>query len=474
MALQTISGTAVERAPIGGAPANMDALMAPARAQDQMGRAIAETGSVMGEFALRAADARNRTALVESEMTMEKAFSDYQSEMSKEPDEEKWVQGWQAKSLEVKQQLLSDKKISPVVRDQLSNEFKKFEQDSTIRIGTQANVRTVERQKARLMNVADFMWQAGDYERGEIAIDTMIGAGLVTAEEGVQIKKKGAEAVDVYAVKRGQMNDPIATHEQLYEKTPSGRYRNFTNLDDNQRAALSVQTAQRVSQFQTEVMRGLEDRRNNGDLIPEQELQAMVDRKEIKSTTMKRILSEQKRSGDDPALTVAFAKALREVDAYNPNQDPTQEKFASLVQDRAGFTADQKQELEKRLNVRTKPLDESNGDKTVISYIDSLLDGNFLGNTKKDSATGKPYDPKGYQAAYGRNIELRQQLTQFMNQNPKATPVQQRDFINSKLQAVNDTNAGTAVLNAFAGKTQSKPAAPAKGSGKYKVIKISD
>lgn len=474
MAIQTLSGTAVERAPIGGAPMNMDALMAPARAQAQMGHAVQQAGSVMGEFALRSADARNRTALVESEMTMEKAFADYQQQMAAEPDEEKWVGGWQAKSLEIKQQLLSDKKLAPVVKNQLSNEFKKFEQDSTIRIGTQANVRTVERQKAKLLNVADFMWQAGDYERGEIAIDTGIEAGLFTNEEGVQMKKKGAEAVDVYAVKRGQMNDPIATQEQLYEKTPSGRYRNFTNLDDNQRASLSVQTAQRVSQLQTDTMRGLEDRRNNGDLIPEQELQGMVDRKEIKSTTMKRILSEQKRSGDDPALTVAFAKALRQVDAYNPNQDPTQEKFAALVQDRAGFTADQRQELEKRLNVRTKPLDESNGDKTVLDYVDKLLDGNFLGNTKRDSVTGKPYDPAGYQAAYGRSVELRQQLSAFMNQNPKATPVQQRDFINAKLQSVNDTNAGTAVLNGFAGTAQSKPSTPAKGSGKYKVIKVSD
>jgi hypothetical protein len=475
MALQTITGTAVERAPIGGAPANMDALMAPARAQAQMGQAIAQAGTVMGEFAVRAADARNRTALVESEMTMEKAFADYQIEMSKEPDEEKWVTDWQAKSQEVKQQLLADKKLAPVVKNQLTTEFKKFEQDSTIRIGTQANVRTTERQKARLLNVADFMWKAGDYKRGEIAIQTGINAGLFTPEEGAQMLQKGAEAVDVYAVKRGQMQDPIATQAQLTEKTPSGRYRYFTNLDDSQRAALNVETTRRVSELQTSVMRDLEDRRNNGEIIPQMEMQGMVERGEIKSTTMKRILAEQKRSGTDPQLTVAFAQALRDVDGYNPNQDPTQEKFATLVQDRAGFTADQRQELEKRLNVRLKPLDESNGDKTVLGYIDSLLDGNFLGNIKKNPATGKPMNAAEYQAAYGRNIELRQQLAQFLGQNPKATPVQQRDFINSKLQAVTSTNAGTAVLNAFAGQAQTNSrGTPSQGSGKYKVIKVSD
>jgi len=454
MPIQTISNTAVAAAPIGGAPANMDALMAPARAQGQMGQAIQQAGTVMGEFALRAADARNRTALVESEMTMDKAFADYQIQMKKEPDEEKWVEGWQAKSLEVKQQLLSDKNLAPVVKGQLANEYKKFDQDSAIRIGTQANVRTVDRQKAKLLNVADFMWQAGDYERGEIAIDTAVSAGLMTDADAVQIKKQGAERVDYYAVNRGINTDPIGTLDELEAQTPTGRWKNFGNLDENRRQALAVEAKRAISSVRVDTMQGLSDRRNAREIIPEQELQGLVNQKKITPTQKKWIIQEQTRSGDDPKVTVAFAKALREVDLYNPNQDPTQEQFAKLVGDRAGFTADQKQELERRLNVRTKPGDESNGDKTVLKYVDELLDGGFLGLTKKDSETGRPLDAKQYQAAYGRNIELRQQLSSFMSANPKATPVQQRDFINSKLEAVNTTNSATPILNSYAGKAQ--------------------
>lgn len=477
MAIQTLTGSArVDAAPVGGAPMNMNAMMAPAQAQRAMGQALTQTSEVMGEFANRMQDAVNRTALVESEMTMEKALADYQAEMPK-MDEEKWVPEWQKRSESVKAQLLGNNKLAPVVKEQLANQFAKFNSDATISIGTQANVRTVQRNKAKLLNVADFMWQAGDYERGEIAIDTAIEAGLMTPEEGVQVKKKGAERVDFYAVNRGINTDPIATLDELEAQTPTGRWKNYGNLDENQRQALVVETKRAISGVRVETMQSLSDRRNAHEIIPDSELQQLVDLKKITPTQKKWILAEQKRSGDDPAVTVAFAKALRAADGYNPNQDPTQEKFADLVGQRSGFTADQKQELEKRLNARMKPTDESNGDRTVLSYVDSLLDGNFLGNIKKDPKTGKPVDPDGYRAAYGRNIELRQQLAMYMSANPKATPVQQRDFINTKLQATNDTNAATPIANFYAGKrqttTRAQAATDASTRAKGGPVKIS-
>lgn len=450
MPIPTVSGSEIVSAPYAAAPLDVNALMAPGRAMVGVAQSIGYAGQVIGEFAERKQRAINAAAEQDAMMQMEKGFDDYQIELSTQQDEEKWVEGWKKKSETLKSSLLSDPHISQAVKDHLTVALNTEAERSTQRIATQANTRLLQRQKARLMNVADYMFQRGDIERGDIAIEAMSEHGLIFPEQEFELKKDGHEKADFSAVNKGINVDPFTTIDQLDEKTPSGEWKNFTNLDENRREGLKVEAIRRTAALRADTVQGIVDRRNQGEIISKDELQSLVDSRRLKPTEMRWVLQEQSRSGTDAGMAVAFAKALSAVDAYDPTKDPTNEQYAALFGQSVQFSPQYRDEIQRRLQKQKNPTFEEHATRDAKAYIDHLLAGGFLGDISK-STDGKPTSPTEYQTAYGKTIELRQALDGFMRQNPKATPVEQRDFLNGKIQTERSVRAATPILNAVVG-----------------------
>lgn len=478
MPVQTVPGTAVAPASIGATTLNAEPVMAIGRAHAQVGQAIGSFAPVIQQFGIRKQQAINEAQAVDVQVRMQKGFDEFQSEMAQEPDETKWTEMWDKKSANLQQSLFAGpEKITPGVKRNLENNFKAWSQGRASAVKGQADIRAVQRSKAKFETAANYYYENQNFEEGDKVVDSMVNAGLLFKEQAGTMKENLRAAGEFQFVKRAINVDPIVALEELEDQTEGGRWRSFTHLNEDTRLALTKQARIEVSNKRSETVQGLQSRMQAGEVLTNKELDSLVDQKLLLPTQKKWIQDNQTRTTRQAGLPVDFAKALRDIDAYDPSQDPTKEKFAQLVADRSYFPTDMSQELEKRMNSRLDPASTANGDKEVLQYIDALLDGGFFGDVGKNASTavrnpGKPRNPTEYQRAFETNVEMRQSLRQFLLENPKATPVQQREFISSKLRTVNTTNASLPVMNAISSKAQAlqKPVQ----AGKYKIIKVGE
>jgi hypothetical protein len=480
MAIPTVSGSAVVAAPVGAAPLNAEALMGPGRGMQSIAQGLSDVSDVAKQFADRKQNAINAASAANAQMQMEKAANDYQIEMSHMVDdpgpdgktaEEKWTPGWDDKSSKLKGSLLADPKISRAVKDHLEVTLSNQIGQTSQQIATQANTRTIQRQKAKLTNVAEYMYQNGAKEKGDIAIDAMAEHGLIFPEEAYRLKEKGHEAADFQTVNKAINQDPFGALDALQEQDKKGDWTNFTDLDENKREALKVEATRATSAIRHETVNGLMDRINQGEIIGKDELQSLVDQRHLKATEMKWVLQQQKNAGGVSAENTAkFAEILTSIDNYDPLKDPTHQKRAELfgqaLQFPTQYRDEIKRELEKRLKPETRTAAEHNM-MDVRTYIGELRHGGLFGDTTLEN--GKPHRPKEYQAAFQTELELRSALKSFVAENPKADILEQRDFINKKVSTLKTVRAAMPVLNAISGRSPDSAAAPSLTTVKTKA-----
>lgn len=462
MPLQVVPGSEV-RSDYAGASMNGSALLAVGGAKAAVGEGAQRVADVLQEFSERKQAATNTADVVEAQAQMQKTQSAYQDDMTTNQDESTWVSGWQDQVKALKSTVLNGN-LAPVVRRHLENQFTTFEGTSTTQIATQANVRSIQRQKARLMTVADDNWKGGDFVQGKQAIDAMVSAGLVNPDEAVSILEKGREKVDMANVNRGIGLDPIATYDALGEQTEGGKWKNFTALDENQRESLKVEARRATSAVRADTVNDLVDRRNGGEIIQVDELQKLVDSRKLTATQMKWILQEQTRAKGDPGNLPAFSTLLSDIDKYDKNADPTNEKFAELTGRRMALPPEMREEAQRRLDGKLKVDHQSvTGSRDVLEYVDKLLDQGAFGPVKGEievktpgkyfgtNTTKRKVGADDIEKAYGQAIELKRDLQRFLEANPKADSVQQRDYIDKLTRGKVNAQAATPLLNAISG-----------------------
>lgn len=461
MAIPTVQGSAVVSAPYGAATLDANALMGPGRGMQAIAQGIGQLGDVASRFAERKQDAINVAASADAEMQMQKAFNDYQIEMTHATDtdpytpaEKTWVTGWDKKATTLKGQLLSNPEVSPAVKQHLEIALTHIAGESSMRIATQANTRTIQRQKAKLTNVADFLYSAGDKEKGDIPIDTMAEHGLIFPEEAVQLKNKGREMADFQTVNKGINSDPIKTLDDLNAKDSSGDWKNFDDLDENKREALKVEALRQIGTIRHDTVNDLVDRTNSGEIIGKDELQSLVNQRRLKATEMKWVLQQQKAGKFDPEMNSKFAGMLTAIDSYDPVKDPTHEQRAELFGQALQFPAQYRDEIKTALDKKLKP-DAALKDSATADakrYIGELRAGGYFGDTSVTQ--GKANNPKEFQAAYSQELDLRNALKGFITDNPKADAGAQRDFLNAKVRTMKTATAAAPLLNAFSGRAE--------------------
>lgn len=463
MPLQIVPGSEV-RSNYGGTQLNAAPLLAVGGAKAAVGSGLQDVSNVLQVFGEKMQAATNTADIIEAQNKMQQTQAAYSDEMATNQDEQTWVPGWQKNVSELKTSILDNGKLAPDVREHLQNQLSQWESTSTTQIATQANVRSIQRQKARLMTVADDNWKNGDFDQGKQAIDAMVGAGLVNPDEAVDIVKAGRVKVDVNNVNRGIGVDPIGTFDALNDQTDGGRWRNFTALDENQRESLKVEARRQISAVRVETVNDLVDRRNSGEIIGTAELQKLVDGRKLNATQMRWILQEQARSKGDPGNLPEFSKLLSEIDGYDKTKDPTNEKFAELTGRRMALPPEMREEAQRRLDAKLKPDSAAiTGSHEVLKYVDELLDNGAFGPVKgtiEEKTPGKFFGtntttrkvgPEDIEKAYGQAIELKRDLQRFMQANPNADSVTQRDYIDKLTRGKVNAQAATPLLNAISG-----------------------
>lgn len=449
----------------------MSSALAVGGSLGHIGQGLEQVSSTLSEFAMRKQNAVNAAAVVDAQTRMEKAQSAYQQDMTTNQDENTWVPNWQKATADLKSTVLSNPQLAPVVRDHLENQFKEFEQRSTSQISTQANVRTIQRQSAIFTNAANDAWEAGDFEKGSQNILKMVQLGLISDTKGQEMLAKGQNQVDVSNAVHGIATDPILALHGLEEKDKKGDWANYSELDENQRESLRVKAMQQISKVRQQTVDDLVDQQNNGKILQKADLQQLVDTQKLTSTQMRWILQSQGQP-EDPKLNQHFAELLTDIDGYDHSKDKTNSQFAELAARRLALPKELQAEAKKRLDEKLNVTGAHVQTAEVNRYIDEMLGQGILGPIKGNKTVvtpGRffgtnseevPVTNEEKQATYGRQVQLKQELKDFVRNNPNADAVQQRNFINSRVASFVDSKAATPLFNTISGRaTQTQPAA---------------
>lgn len=446
-----VAGTFVAHAGPSAAPMDLGAALAPSAAQAQFGQTLTQAGSVAMEMAQRMQAAKNLADATTGRLDMQKAQSDYQNEMATNQDESTWAPNWQKKLSDIKTDIVGNPDLAPVVRATLNNQFNEFAQTSSSQIQTQQNVRTIQRQKARMMNVADTMWDNGDYEKGAIAVDAMESHGLINSDDKVQILKKGQVQVDFANVQHAAATDPVTALESLQAQTDDGKWTNYPNLDENQRSALTNKVETQVNKLKQETLQDLYDRQNGGEVLGTKELQGLVDDGSLNASAMKGILRAQARAGASAVDLQAYSQLLGRVDKYNPADDKgnNYSERTAIIDAMAHLPETYRAEVKSQLDRRENSTGEASKTTDAFDYLRHVVQLGTLGNTS--IIEGVPVNRTQAEQAYKTEATLRDQLTRQVQATPNMSTADQIDWIGQKIRTQQNRASGLPLVNAMSG-----------------------
>lgn len=447
--VQIVPGTAVLAGAAPGAQMDVQAQGAPGRATAGLGAEIAAQSDVIGQFAIRKQNAINAADVLDGQLKMEQARGDFQNELSTNQDPDTWKGLWAQKAQDVRSQVLGNDKLAPVVKEHLTRAVDEFAVTEGVKVGIQANARTIQIQKAKMQVFADTFWKAGDFDKGAMAIDAMRDHGLIDDVQHRQMLDQGKTVVSIAQVNRQINDDPITATEKLEAKGKDGEWLNYDGLDENQRESLKVEARRATSSVRADTVNELEQRRLVGEIIPGLELQKLVDQKKLLPTQMKWILQEQARQGSDAGQITAFAKHLTEIDQYDKTNDPTNEHYAQLTADRLKFPADLRAEAKSRLDAKLTPSSTNIVTKQANAYIDTLTGKGVLGPSQKGDGTREEIEK-----TYTMNVQLKRELETWIKANPGKSSVDQVAFINQWLERPRNVAASLPLFNALSGRAQ--------------------
>lgn len=444
-----VEGSQVEKAPVAAAPMDMSAALAPGSAMVGLGQDIGQASNVFQELSQRLQQATNVANVVDAQVKMKKAESDYQNEMATEPDESQWTPGWKENLSALKESVLGNDQLSPMAKAHLTNQFSQFEQESTSKIQTQQVVRTIQRQTAKITNAADYSWDRGDFEGGAAQIQEGIKAGLFSHTQAVIQLQKGRVQSDMAQVATLKLADPTQAYDALTAKDEDGDFKNYHSLDDAQRGALTVQVEAQVNHDKVQTMQSLFDRQNGGEILAPAELQTLVDQNKLKASSMKAILKQQARAaGPAPTDLAAYSSLLTQAQQYSPDDDKTNTARAQIIDQMAQLPPAYRDEVKASLDAATNKTQQTRQTAQANGYIDDLTNAGFFGVTKKD-ATGELMEPKQALQAFQTKRQLVQAVNDFLRDNPKASPDDQINFVNQKIRGQTDQNSSMPLFNAL-------------------------
>jgi hypothetical protein len=400
----------------------------------QLGREIQQASRVLGGMAQKLQGAKNAADLAAASARMDSAFAEYQEEMQTENDETKWKEGWQKKATAVGDELLSQD-LAPDVKDALGIKLEQWNAQTSISVSGAQTKRTVQRYKAKFLNAAEVAWNQGRLEEGDAFVDEAVKAGVLFDTEADGIKIRGHRQSDVMSANKAILRDPLGAEEDLNEKTDSGEYANFKNLDLNQRQALTVEAQTAMNKNRSKNYQDIQEQIDNGRYYSKEDLDKHVESKMLTSTQAKNISRQQVSTFMDPEANDRAMQALRDASAYNPADDRTQKEQFRILASLAGLPQSVQNQVMRRLRL-SETASSSNAAQTklAVDRINQMHRDSFFGLVTK---TDGVYDDA--EEASIANTTYREHMLafgDFMAENPHASPRKQDEFLTERFQKV--------------------------------------
>lgn len=391
-----------------------NALSAPGRALQGLGSGIQRAGDLMADFALQKQNAVNVANIHSAELKMEEAYANFQTEMAKEGDEEKWRDMWNETWNETSSAIFSDD-LAPVVKERLNVMMEQFKGRTDIQVQGMATKRAIQRAKAKTEMAVEKDLENGDLASAERKINEGLAANLYDPEEAQKRKERAQSRIDYYEASRLIQDDPEDTYKLLSERTAGGKqYKHFKNLQPDTRNSLMAHARREGGRLKAENYGALIRRTANDKPVPIWEIEEMVELGEITSGQAGAYIREFHSAKLHPFDTSRMAQILRNIEAYDPSQDPFFEQFADIHGDILPMPSRQATLLMNRLNQKQEGgLGSSKTADMVTRRLDRMFSSHFF------SGGIAPDTPDSIREANVSYLETVESAQSIMQENPK-------------------------------------------------------
>lgn len=318
---------------------------APYEALGSVGRALQQTGSLIGALAIKRKEAESDIQIAEADARMSQEQADFTNWKVNNPRPEAWEPEWKTRLGRVRSELTGNQKLNAGAREQINLRMTRWEGQTQAGVAVEAATKTFAVAQSTFLATADRAREAQNPKEFEEALNTAAAKGYLfphqIANERQKYKEvglmKGNEAAENQFKTAMMMGDEKMMEAALQVgKERAGwdedflKVKRLTGMDGIQRTK-AVNQSRSEAEFLGSVMM----RKAQGDVIVPAQIENWVKENKIDKQTGARLLVAVK--SEQGAMQGEFYDFLNdEVDAYDPKTDPDGVKSYEL-QKKAAF-----------------------------------------------------------------------------------------------------------------------------------------
>jgi hypothetical protein len=408
--------------------ADPNLLSAQSEGAAKLGQGLASVGQAATDFAVRKMDALNFARMADSERKMKEGFLLFQDELARNGNEKEWGQLWEARAAEIEQEVMG-KDVPAVLKPQLKAQLDGWKMMTKAAVRSAATNREIERAGSEVLASVETDLKTGDVE---LAVSKLRGAeaqGLIGPAKATAAIAAIPGKVAHYDATRLILTSPVEALDALKARNEKGEWTEFTALDEPQRKSLVDSANVAVQKVRAETYQGLIERMNAGEIIGQDELNALVESKMFTATQARDILRNQSKDGSNlpTGQETKFARLLTDIANYDPTRDASNERYANLAAQVAVLPSGFKEDAYGRLKDKANPKSASNapvamfGKDLINDAFKSGVYGVFESERFGRGGKEKVIDQAIYAEAVQSQAKALDAIAEFLSKKPNAT-----------------------------------------------------
>ena len=385
-----------------GGEISMAAAAAPYNAAQQVGETIQGLGEKGMAVIVQHQRVDNLRQANELELKANDLYSQFQQETFNDPDPKTVPERWMKRLEDFKKQNLPES-LAPEQQAMIGERFAQFASTSTANIAKSAFSENIRQSKISSGNIIEQSLKMGTPSRAFGEIDSMEAARIVSKPEAEQLRMSVQEKFEIQFVEQAAAVDPLGVISELDDKSDDGTWRNYSNLDPNQRARLKEVAKANYRQVLGDVVEAAQNGMADGSISKPEQLEKMAGgivsprvMEKMKSELAERATEEYKLKVSQPSYqNEVVGKVSAMLSNYSAESEGFDEKFVEMdSMIRTLPPGAVKEELTRQINsARSGQVQEV---KTVVDQARKTLRDDFsrgtFGQVRKDQSAGSAID----------------------------------------------------------------------------------
>lgn len=403
------------------------AMAAPFEALGSVGKALQQTGNMLGALAIKRKEAETDIQVAEADERMSRELADFEAwKQGRKPEE--WMPEWQARTTRVQQELFKNEKLNEGARQQIEMRSNRWAGQSSILVARDATKETFAMAKSYNLGGIMAATEAQDEQKFTERLTEGAAKGYLFPHEvqqwrlrfeEVRVAKANDQAENKFKT-AVMMRDEAAMDAALADGKARAQwdddYITAKRIDGIKRMETLAQVE--ASRDEAEFLGDVLLRKADGETFTPAQVKAWATEGRVQRDTAARLMVALK--SEQGAMTGELLDFLNSsVDTYNPRNDPDGLKLYELKKQAGvlGLNADQMALFEMRLKKAVDMKAPERAQKEVLVTGRKLIGEAFkdIGSKRTwDSDAEKLLADKAKLEALGIPVEKAEEISKLM------------------------------------------------------------